>query len=248
MATKVIMSVDDNPFYLDFWPLVSRVWKERIGIDPVLIHIGESKVDDTYGEVVNIKSEEYPIHTQAQLARLWYPIHEPDTLWITSDIDMFPISRTYWAEHSQNGDFDWKNLNTDLRNYFPICYNVATGKNFKEILRVDDDFDGFLDTVSINFSSDLSHTPENWNGDVMENWSLDEVYVSSMVSSARDAGAKVEQPLRPDGFHDGRRINRTRWFYDPRGIEQDHYIDCHSLRPYTSYKERVDELLQCLLP
>ena len=39
---KVIMSCDDNPYYLDFWPLVSWVWKEKMGIEPVLIHIGEN--------------------------------------------------------------------------------------------------------------------------------------------------------------------------------------------------------------
>lgn len=247
MPTKVIMSCDDNPYYLEFWPLVSHVWKERIGIDPVLVHVGSSEVDQTYGEVIHIEPIDAPIHTQAQLARLWYPIHESDTLWITSDIDMFPISRTYWEEHSQPGDFDWKNLNTNLRNYFPICYNVATGEKFRDILKIDSDFSAFVDSVMTDHKSDLEHRPEHWNGDVMPNWSLDEEYVSSKVSTARDNGAKVEQPLRPDGFHDGRRINRTRWIYDPAGIEHDFYIDCHSLRPYSRFKERVDELLRCLL-
>ena len=58
----------------------------------------------------------------------------------------------------------------------------------------------------------------------------------------------VEQPMRPDGFHDGRRINRTNWIYDNSKIEDDFYIDCHSLRPYNKHKDRVDELLRCLLP
>ena len=247
MTTKVIMSCDDNPYYLDFWPLVSRVWKERIGIDPVLIHIGHSDVDDSFGEVVSMKPTNHPIHTQAQMARLWYPVYEPDTLWITSDIDMFPISRTYWAEHSQPGDFDWKNLNTDLRNYFPLCYNVATSNKFREILNVVDDFEVFVDSVLITYNSDLTHRPENWVGEEMSNWSLDEIYSSNMICYHRDLGAKIEQPLRPGGFHDGGRINRTRWQYDPRGIEEEFYIDCHSLRPYTLNKDRVDELITCLL-
>ena len=37
----VIHSVDDNPYYTDFWPMVSKVWKLRFGIEPILIHITE---------------------------------------------------------------------------------------------------------------------------------------------------------------------------------------------------------------
>ena len=39
---KVIMSCNDNPYYSDFWPLVSKVWKEKIGIDPVLVYVGDA--------------------------------------------------------------------------------------------------------------------------------------------------------------------------------------------------------------
>ena len=242
------MSCDENPYYLDFWPLVSRVWKERIGVDPVLVLVGDSDVDDTFGEVVKIKPIDAAIHTQAQLARLWHPINEPDTLWITSDIDMFPISRTYWESNLSKDDFVWKNLNTDTKNYFPICYNIAYGKNFKEVLSIPDAFDDFIDSVSVSFKSDVSNKPENWDGNSLENWGLDEVYVSSMVCRWRDMNGGVEQPMRPDGFHDGRRINRTNWIYDNSKIEDDFYIDCHSLRPYNKHKDRVDELLRCLLP
>ena len=100
MQTKVIMSCDDNPYYLEFWPLVAKVWRERIGYEPVLVHVGETQVSDEHGQVVSVKpDEDYQIHTQAQLARLWYPQFEPNTLWITSDIDMFPISKSYWTEN-----------------------------------------------------------------------------------------------------------------------------------------------------
>jgi hypothetical protein len=55
MQVKVIMSCDDNPYYLDFWPLVAKVWRERIGYEPVLVHVGDSEVTSEYGQVVNIK-------------------------------------------------------------------------------------------------------------------------------------------------------------------------------------------------
>ena len=29
---KVIMSCDDKRYYLDFWPLVSKVWKQKFNL------------------------------------------------------------------------------------------------------------------------------------------------------------------------------------------------------------------------
>jgi len=63
---KVIMSCDDNPYYLDFWPLVSWVWKEKMGIEPVLVHVGEKEPSAEHGQVHSMPVDEtVPIHTQA---------------------------------------------------------------------------------------------------------------------------------------------------------------------------------------
>ena len=247
MKVKVIMSCDDNPYYLDFWPLVAKVWRERIGYEPVLVHVGDSEVTSEYGQVVNIKPlQDYKIHTQAQLARLWYPQFESDVLWITSDIDMFPISRTYWKQ-SIHGDYEWCNLNTNLRNYFPLCYNVATGENFKKILDTEESFSDFMEDVTSSFNEKTKHTPENWNGEPMESWGLDEQFVSMVVSSYRDGGGKVYQPLRPDGFHSGRRLDRINWKPEVDKITNDWYVDCHSLRPYNYHKIEIDTLMKMLV-
>ena len=97
---KVIMSCNDNPYYSEFWPLVSKVWKERIGIDPVLVYIGDaSNISTEYGEVVEVeKLEDVPIHTQAQWARFWYTQFEPETMWLLSDIDMMPLSKQFFTD------------------------------------------------------------------------------------------------------------------------------------------------------
>ena len=246
MQTKVIMSCDDNPYYLEFWPLVAKVWRERIGYEPVLVHVGETQVSDEHGQVVSIKPDEnYQIHTQAQLARLWYPQFEPDTLWITSDIDMFPISKSYWTE-SVNDEYDWCNLNTNLKNYFPICYNIATGKNFKTILDTEESFSDFMEDVTSSFNEETKHTPENLDGEPMESWGLDEQFISMVVSSYRDSGGKVGQPKRPDGFYNGRRLDRVKWNLEIDKVTNDWYIDCHSLRPYDKHREEIDKLLDLL--
>lgn len=37
------MSCDSNPFYLDFWEPVSRIWKKKFGIHPYLFFVGKRK-------------------------------------------------------------------------------------------------------------------------------------------------------------------------------------------------------------
>ena len=40
---KVILSSDDNPDYLEFWPIVSEAWR-NIGIEPILFYTGKNKI------------------------------------------------------------------------------------------------------------------------------------------------------------------------------------------------------------
>jgi hypothetical protein len=42
------------------------------------------------------------------------------------------------------------------------------------------------------------------------------------------------------------RIDRVLWRYDIETLKNGGYIDCHSLRPYTNYKEQVDKLINSI--
>jgi hypothetical protein len=56
--------------------------------------------------------------------------------------------------------------------------------------------------------------------------------------------SKVIQLLRPDGYHNGRRINRTNWEYNQERLAGGWYIDCHSLRPYSDHREKIEHVLK----
>ena len=247
MDIKVIHSCDDNPYYLDFWPLVAKVWKEYIGFTPVLIHVGEKQnISTEYGEVHHMSLDNsLPVHTQAQLARLWYPSQEPDTFWITSDIDMFPMSKKYWNEMLKfivASNSDWANLNSD-KDYFPICYHVALGQNFDKILGIDGD--SFHDYVNKNINEvdeNSIHIPENWNGPSLSKWNVDEMFSSKKIVEFRNSGGNVFQPNRPPN----KRLDRMYWQYNPDHIKSEYYIDCHSLRPYQQYRDEIDKVLELL--
>ena len=98
---KVIHSCDNNKFYLDFWPLVSKIWKVKFNVEPILAFIGDEdvEIDDTYGTVIRMGDVKgVPKYLQALWVRYWLPVTELDTVWMISDIDMLPISKEYFIE------------------------------------------------------------------------------------------------------------------------------------------------------
>ena len=243
---KVIMSCDDNPYYLDFWPLVSWVWKDKMGIEPVLVHVGEKKPTEEYGQVHSMPVDDtVPIHTQAQLSRMWYTHKEPNTTWITSDIDMFPMSRKYWqAAIVEFSQCNWTNLNSNV-DYFPICYNMAKGKVFADVLEIESSFADYCRKVSDSVEENFEHKPNNWPEDIkLSKWNIDEVHSSRKICEFRDTGGDVCQPVPMMRLN--RRIDRINWTYDKSMVQSGEYIDCHSVRPYSVYSMAIKELLDLL--
>ena len=141
---RAIVSSDNNPMYLDFWPIVARAWKEIIGIKPTLALIADKSVivDESLGDVIRFE----PIPTistalYSQVIRLLIPAYFPDDVSITSDIDMIPINREYFINSVKDIPEDHFVVYRDAAynsslNQFPICYNAAKGIIFKEIFQI----------------------------------------------------------------------------------------------------------------
>ena len=51
----VILSSNDNPDYIQFWPIVSEAWT-LMGIEPILIYTGEQKLK-LKGNVISFYSK-----------------------------------------------------------------------------------------------------------------------------------------------------------------------------------------------
>ena len=51
----VILSSNDNPNYIQFWPIVSEAWN-LMGVEPILIYTGEQKLN-LKGNVINFFSK-----------------------------------------------------------------------------------------------------------------------------------------------------------------------------------------------
>ena len=248
IPANVSISCDSNPYYLEFWEPISRIWKKKFGLNPYLFFVGEKNnaPSDEWGTVVQIDPVPgIPIHTQAQWARFHFTQTLPDEIWITSDIDMFPLSRMYFLDMIKGVPDDcFVSLNSNMRDYFPVCYNVASGSLFRDVLDLSSSFSDDVGRVFESSRTD-SHVV---NGKIFENWGCDEKYSSEKICKYRSANpTKVVQLFRPGGFHGGRRIDRGVWQYDEELVKQEWYLDCHSIRPYSKHKQKIESLLTLVL-
>lgn len=229
-----LVSSNSNPDYYEFWPIVSKLWKEYIGIEPILLFIGNEipkELDEKYGKILLFKPiPGIPEATQSQFIRLWYTQFLDDIV-ITSDIDMLPLSKPYFNHQIRHvGDDKFIILGFNQEGY-NICYNVAKPETFKELLNLKEDFGENLNPIYRETKS---------RG---EEWFTDEIYLRENLSKYK--GDKIVR------FDRGKspwlsRIDRARWDFNPGMLKIGAYIDCHSVRPYSKFKKEIDNLINSI--
>jgi hypothetical protein len=232
-----IVSSNDNPTYLDFWPIVKELWVNLINIKPILVLISDKDIVTDFGDYIIHEFKALDgINTglQAQIARMYVTKYYADDVCLTSDIDMLPLSIEYFNNYcNSESDNSLVILSSDayktLR--YPICYNVAKGSTFNEILGLDVSFKDYSDRL-------LAY---GWG------WDTDELYFGLKVNEFKD---KTRIHLRKRGWVNGiancriDRISYTAWDYDIQSLKKDMYLDCHSLRPYSIKKDLIDKLIK----
>ena len=138
--TRVILATNKNIEYSQFWPVVAPIW-EAMGIRPTLALIAEDdfEVDTTIGDVIRFKPrKDIPEAMQAQCIRLLLPTLFPNDVCIISDIDMLPVSRSYFVEgaaHCPSGSF-LIYRDKAIPNNYPMCYVAGEGAVFSSIFGV----------------------------------------------------------------------------------------------------------------
>lgn len=229
-----VMSSDDNPFYLDFWPIVSKLWKVRFGIAPILLYFGEGNPDQTYGMVIKMKRiENMPLYLQCTCSRLWYPGTQPDKITILSDIDMLPLSRWYFLNQiAEVPDDKYIHLNPCIETYgrLAMCYNVARGDTYRDVLRIPTDWN----EAAVYFKS---VKPVKLFTKDRPLWFVDETILTSKILGYGDK-SRIALIPRPGG-QNGFRIDRPDWVWDDNMLKKHMYFDCHSQRPFSQYKNDV---------
>ncbi len=229
---RVILATDNNPAYIEFWPVVAKAWKERIGVQPTLALIAPSdvRVDESLGDVIRFEPlPDIPTSLQAQTIRLLLPAYFPDEVSIISDIDMIPLNKEYFVDSVADAPDDAFVVYREVAEIpkFPMCYVAAKGSTFKDIFQV-------------HSVHDIGSIITYWHS-LNIGWSTDEMVMYHSLLQ----WPKYAQKCIKLGHGVQRRIDRY-WGleHDDQLLEQGYYIDAHCPRPYSAYKKEIDALIK----
>jgi hypothetical protein len=97
----VLVACNNNPKYLDFWPLVKEAWWRIASLPCILVYVGENLPE----ALANDKAVKHfkpilgwPTATQAQCIRLLYPaLLKCEGAVMLSDMDMIPMQRNFFV-------------------------------------------------------------------------------------------------------------------------------------------------------
>ena len=273
-ATKACISSNENPDYIQFWPLVASAWK-RLGFDPILALVTNKEKHEwewmeEYGEVFRVnKNPNIPEGNWAKIVR-WslYGKHE-DAISILTDADMIPMQRDYFAELPEGYDPDRHLVIKGADAYgnaanekYPGCYVTAKGSVWNDISKLDEY--SSLEEWAAQFY-DLSVFDHKEGVNFPYTTFSEESLMRVIVSRWDPTGEKTIKLKRPGGWswgpnQKGLRIDRSAWpneaGWKAMGFTKDKkypdtvrgglYIDAHLLRPLQDVKEHLYPILDYL--
>jgi hypothetical protein len=233
---RVILATNNNENYIEFWPVVAKAW-QKMGIRPTLglIATSDVTVDETLGDVIRFE----PIpglaeSTQAQAIRLLLPAYFPDDVCILSDIDMLPLNRDYFFNSVKEFPDDLfvvfkdRAYTLEMKQY-PMCYNVAKGSTYAKVFQVKN-------------VRHIQAIMQGWCA-LELGWNTDEKVMWQVLQRWNGE----TQKMKLLGHTVERRLDRADWRKELIEV-RDYYIDCHMPRPYSQYKEEIDQVVREYFP
>jgi len=270
----VTFSCDSCPIYCDFWNPISKFWKTKFGIHPVLLYVGDKDLplSTEYGDVHRVPSVEgVADYHSATWGRFWLTKKYPDKVCLTGDIDMIPLSKKFFgADVEKYSDEAYVHLNAgwyygnDLsawkkeHNIIPAYYHLAKGKVFDAVYKFEDDFAAEMKKFeAVDFSTGNKGAAGQGYAPIRD-------VATHLRHASAESGGKWGQDefystdlLRQySGLVDttctmqrSQRIDRSNWQYNAKTVYDDtHYIDSHLLRPYVGEFQSHIDFLMHLVP
>lgn len=227
---RVILATDDNPLYIEFWPIVAPIW-EKMGFKPTLALIADKEcpIDTSLGDVIRFDPiPDVPVSLQAQAIRLLLPALFPEDGCILSDIDMIPILHEYFIQGASTCPDSAFLVYRDAYNLvtYPMCYVAGKGQVFKELFEV-------------HSEAEIPVILRKW-AQKGYGWNTDEIILYQTVNEWEKQGGHVIRL----GHSVSRRLDRANWNVDFRTLNITRYIDCHCPRPYSAYKKSIDQVVE----
>ena len=233
-----VNSTDLNPIYAYFMPIVSRIWSRYMGYCPGSLLYGSeemwrgTKINSFLLDEIKVTSQVhfvkpvpgYRSSTVMQVSRALVgalPTMQPDDYMIISDVDMIPLSRSYFRQQDSTKKFHIFSADayTDITKgweplKFPMCYLGAPSQYWREIFGIT--------TWDISFETARSL---EGRADV---WDNDESYVCGKIKTSRYYKNEMHLMVRTWPCSRAfKRLDRESWHFNG----QTDLIDAHFFRP-----------------
>ncbi len=234
----VILSSNDNPNYIQFWPIVSEAWN-LMGVEPILIYTGEQKLN-LKGNVINFFSKNMDSSFVAQNIRILYPSLLDGNICLVSDIDNLPLSKKYFVDSvlSYNDDsFIIYRPDACPPNMISMMWNAARSSTWKEIFDIDSEKN--LEKYLKKWYT-KKYTVEGTA------WYTDQIKLRKYVNkfSKKNKSRIVELDDTEMGFF---RFNRNRLEKHFNMIQENpnlEFTDFHMPRPFNDYEELINKVFE----
>lgn len=255
--SRILISSDDNPDYIQFLPIFSMACQKTIGIRPTLAYISEKPYSEwkwmvKYCQDILLFHHDKSVLTgrgMAFVARMLMRYRFGDEICMIGDIDLIPLNLDYFDHISTlispdkflsvgynvfkygDGDPNSHIHDPSLRK-FPSCYTVATSKIWGEIINPLglSDEDLVLTWKSIRTYDDK----EAVDKDNFCDESLMRLLLQKWNPS-RDRVVAVDRKMINTRMMD--RIDRSCWNIDVEKLKGKGYIDAHCPRPLSDHRD-----------
>ena len=247
----IITATNENPLYIEFIPIFVKTWKKLypdVDIKIILVANAIPKEYEEYKDhIILFQPIEFVLTSYtAQIIRLFYPCLLPyENGVMITDMDMLPMSRTYYTENIRpfdNDKFIYLRENVCFEyDQLAMCYNVATPKVWKDLFKIDSIDDIRTRIKDIALSRVIDGAPGK------EGWDIDQRVLYKTVMDWNQTTQNLEcLKESTTGFC---RFDRLYFSMNDEirdRIKNGVYSDYHCLRPMSEHREMNEYIYELL--
>lgn len=255
---RIILSSDDNPKFIEFWPLVAQGWRRFFGdIEIWLAVVGFPDKQqlaqlEKHGRVEVYKPvPDIPVGNQAKVARyhlagLW----NDDTVTTINDIDLLPLQTPYVDNLlRQRPPGHLLTVGTELyvgpeAGKFTVGYLTAESSVWESLvnplhLSWEAFVQSFVGMRVFDHKEDITRTVHHEDPDTFS----DESLLRALLKVNPVPAFHVPRGYYP---YTVRALCRANWMFDPKKLADGTYVEAHLPRPWHQHQDKIKPLVDYL--
>lgn len=196
-----LVACNENPRYLEFWPIVKRAWQDIVGIPVLLVYVAHQLPPQLEGDtsvVLFPPLAAWPTATQAQCIRLLFPsLIQCDGAILISDMDMIPLQPQWFHETIAScASEDWVSYREPLNNQIVMCYCAAAAQTWRDMFSVRnmEDVRAKLQEWATTWPADGQRGGAGWTSD-------QEILFQTVLAASQTPGMVSRIKILQDPFH-----------------------------------------------